>query len=64
MGNQRVCVYIKDISTLLGISQRHARRLFRQIKDAYNKEPHHYVSIAEFAEYTNLPIEEIKKRLF
>lgn len=62
MKRLRLCVYPKDISLLLGLSERHARRLLQQIKDAYGKRPHQYVSFQEFAQYTDLPLEEVVKR--
>lgn len=62
MSNRRLIVYPKDLCVLLGLSERHARRVLSQIKDVYGKLPHQYVTFQEFAQYTDLPLDEVIKR--
>jgi hypothetical protein len=61
MKNQRVCIYPKDVSIVLGKSIQQSRRILSLIKDAYGKQKNQYVSIQEFATYTGLQEEDIKK---
>ncbi len=63
MKKQRLILSPKDICVVMGISERHARRLFRNIKDAYGKKAHHLVTVSEFAQYTDIPAEDIRKIL-
>lgn len=61
MKKQRLCIYPHDISTILGKSLSQSRRILVSIRDAYGKRENQYVSIDEFAEYTGLDLEKIKK---
>lgn len=58
---QRTCIYAKDISIILGKSYKQSLRILRTIKDAYSKEPHQYVTLEEFAQYTGIDINLIRK---
>lgn len=61
MTNERVCIYAKDIATLLGKSYKQAVRLLRTIKDAYGKDPKQYITLEEFAEYTGIALDTVRK---
>jgi len=61
MKNQRMCIYAKEVGILLGKSPQQARRILSQIKDSHGKDQHQYVSIKEFAAYTGLNEEEVRK---
>ncbi|MFD2896299.1 hypothetical protein [Sphingobacterium arenae] len=61
MKNQRMCIYAKEVGTLLGKSPQQARRILSLIKDSLGKKQHQYVSIHEFATYTGLNEEEVRK---
>lgn len=56
-----MCVYPKDVGIILGKSLQQARRILSMIKDSHGKEQHQYVSIKEFADYTGLDEEEVRK---
>lgn len=61
MKNQRICIYAKEVGTLLGKSPQQARRILSLIKDSLGKKQHQYVSIHEFAAYTGLNEEEVRR---
>lgn len=61
MKPKRKCIYPKDISLILGKSYKQSLRIMRTIRDAYDKEPHQYVTMEEFAEYTGISIEIIRE---
>lgn len=62
MKPQRICIYAQDVSNILGKSLSQSRRILACIRDAYGKSDKQYVSIQEFAEYTGLAPEEIRKQ--
>ncbi len=57
--NTRVCIYPKDIQRILGKEYAQARLYLLKVKKHYNKEPHQFVSIEEFSEYSGLKEEHI-----
>lgn len=61
MSLKRKCIYPKDISLILGKSYKQSLRIMRTIKDAYSKEPHQYLTLEEFAEYTGIDLDIVKK---
>ena len=58
---KRLCAYPNDIATIRGVSIRHARNVYNDIKVYYNKEKHQSVSFKELSDYFDLPIEEIER---
>ncbi len=62
MSNQRVCIYAKDVSILLGKSYKQSVRILRTIKDAYGKDLNQYITVEEFASYTGIDVETIRKQ--
>lgn len=61
MKNQRMCIYAKEVGILLGKSPQQARRILSLIKDSLGKNQNQYVSIKEFAVYTGLNEQEVRK---
>lgn len=61
MKQQRTCICPKDISVILGKSYKQSLRILRTIKDAYSKQPHQYVTLEEFADYTGIDLETVRK---
>ncbi|TDQ77973.1 hypothetical protein [Sphingobacterium yanglingense] len=61
MKPQRLCIYAQDVSNILGKSLSQSRRILACIRDAYGKKDKQYISIQEFAEYTGLEPDEVKK---
>ncbi|MCC7533838.1 MAG: hypothetical protein IT246_07860 [Bacteroidia bacterium] len=55
----RICIYPKDIVRLTGKSERSARMLLSEIKNALNKNQRQFVTIKEFATYAGLPYDEV-----
>ncbi|HLS96137.1 MAG TPA: hypothetical protein VK017_11305 [Sphingobacterium sp.] len=62
MTNERICIYAKDISILLGKSYKQSVRILRTIKDAYGKDVKQYLTIEEFSEYTGIDVEAIREK--
>ena len=60
---KRICIYTKDIQIVTGKSERCCRNILTRIKKIHKKEKHQSVSIAEFCNYQDLNIEEVKRIL-
>ncbi len=58
--SKRVCIYAKDVSTLLGKSYKQAVRILATIKAAYGKLCHQYVTMEEFASYTGIDLATVQ----
>lgn len=59
----RICIYPKDVATLLGYSEGHSRRVLRKIKKELQKEKKDKLSISEFCTYMKLSELEVCKSL-
>lgn len=59
MNKNRLCIYPKDISLILGKSTRQSERILSHIRVVLKKKKHQYVTISEFAEYADIPEEEV-----
>ena len=57
--NPRLFVYPKDIQVITGKSERYSRSCYKKIKEHYQKEEHHYVTVEELARYYGLSKEEV-----
>lgn len=55
----RVCIYPKDVQLITGRNYKQSRLYLNKVKQHYNKEPHHLVSVAEFCEYAGLQFEHV-----
>jgi hypothetical protein len=58
---QRVVIYPKDVQRITGKSEKYSRRLLVQIKARFSKEPHQFVSVVEFCQFTGLAPELVNK---
>lgn len=60
---ERVCIYPKEAAKLLGLRERQAQRIFRNIRRELNKKNHQFITVKEFCEYTAIPEEAIYLKL-
>ena len=63
MITKRVCIYPKDIQRITGRSERYGRKLLQDIKTYLDKEPHQFVTVREFAQYSGIEVDLIEKYL-
>jgi predicted transcriptional regulator of viral defense system len=54
-------IYAKDVSNITGVSKRTAWNLLSRIKKRYKKKKGQYITVKEFADFTGIAEEEIKK---
>ncbi|WP_083194625.1 hypothetical protein [Wenyingzhuangia fucanilytica] len=59
----RACIYPKDIQCITGRSERYGRRLIKEIRAYFDKQPHQFITSEEFAEYSGINIEIINNYL-
>lgn len=59
----RVCIYPKDIQCITGRSESFGRKLIRQIKQHFDKQPHQFITAKEFSEYSGIDQEIIDEYL-
>ncbi len=58
---KRVCIYPKDIQLITGKTERQGRRILQAIRENLHKEPHQFVTIQEFSEYSGIEVEVINQ---
>jgi hypothetical protein len=58
---RRTCIYTKDVQRITGKTERVSRKLIQTIKGKLQKEPHQFITIYEFSNYTGIDIEIISK---
>ncbi len=58
---KRACIYPKDVQRITGKSERYGRKLLNKIREALSKEPHQFVSVEEFCEFTGLSSEVVDR---
>jgi hypothetical protein len=51
---KRACIYPKDVQRITGKSERYGRKLLNRIREEFSKEPHQFISVDEFCEFTGL----------
>ncbi|WP_339882705.1 hypothetical protein [Polaribacter vadi] len=61
MNPKRACIYPKDIQRITGRSERYGRKLLNDIKSFLDKEPHQFITIDEFSEYSGIQIDVVNK---
>lgn len=61
MKTMRVCIYPKDVQRITGKSERYGRLLLQRIKTHFDKEPHQFVTVIEFSEYTGIHLELVER---
>ena len=59
----RVCIFPKDIHCITGRSERYGRKLLHEIRAHFGKDPHQFITVEEFAEYTGIKEETIHQYL-
>ena len=59
----RLCINTKDVCNITGYSERHARNLLNDIKVFYKKAKHQPVTVHDFSNFMNIPLELIKPYL-
>lgn len=57
----RACIYPKDIQCITGRSERYGRKLLNDIKSHFGKQPHQFITINEFSEYSGIEEDIIKE---
>lgn len=57
---KRMAIHARDVVVITGLSDRSARRLIQQIKTAYGKEDHTFVTITEFCNFGGFPEDEVR----
>ena len=57
----RACIYPKDIQCITGRSERYGRKLLNKIKDHLGKEPHQFVTVNEFSEYSGIEVDIVNE---
>ncbi len=63
MFKKRCVIYPKDVQLITGKSERYGQVLLIKIKSYFKKEPHQFVTIKEFSEFSGIPHEELEKYL-
>ena len=58
---KRACIYPKDIQCITGRSERYGRKLLNEIKAHFGKQPHQFVTINEFSEYSGIEVDIINQ---
>ncbi|GAB2493429.1 hypothetical protein [Algoriphagus taiwanensis] len=59
MLKKRLIIFPKDVQIITGRSERYAQRLLVKIKISFQKEPHQFVTVDEFAAFAGIPKEKI-----
>jgi hypothetical protein len=52
-------IYPKDVQRITGKSNRYGRQLLNKIKMQLSKEPHQFISVEEFCQFTGLASEQV-----
>ena len=61
MITKRACIYPKDIQRITGRSERYCRKLINKIKEYLDKEPHQFITINEFSEYSGIQVDIVNQ---
>jgi len=59
----RTCIFAKDVHCLTGRSERYGRKLLQDIRAHFGKQPHQFITVEEFAEYSGINEETINDYL-
>jgi len=57
----RICIYPKDIQRITGKSERYGRNLIQKLRNSLGKQPHQFITIKEFSEYSGIKVEIINQ---
>ncbi|WP_026775370.1 hypothetical protein [Polaribacter sp. Hel_I_88] len=61
MNQKRACIYPKDIQRITGRSERYGRKLLNDIKSFLDKQPHQFITVDEFSEYSGIQLDIVNK---
>lgn len=61
MNQKRACIYPKDIQRITGRSERYGRKLLNDMKSFLDKEPHQFITVDEFSEYSGIQLDIVNK---
>ncbi len=61
MNQKRACIYPKDIQRITGRSERYGRKLLQDIRNYFDKEPHQFITVVEFAEYSGIQVDIVNQ---
>jgi len=59
----RATIFPKDVHCLTGRSERYGRNLLNDIRRHFDKAPHQFITVEEFAEYSGIKEEIITEYL-
>jgi len=59
MKTNRIIIYPKDVQRITGKSDRYGRQLLNKIREQFSKEPHQFLSVEEFCQFTGLSSEQV-----
>jgi hypothetical protein len=59
----RSCIYPKDIQCITGRSERFGRKLINRMKVHFGKQPHQFITVQEFSEYSGIDQEIVYEYL-
>jgi Fic family protein len=63
MKTNLIIIYPKDVQRITGKSDRYGRMLLKKIRQQFLKEPHQFVSVDEFCQFTGLELEKVTRFL-
>ena len=55
----RIIIYPKDVQRITGKSDRYGRLLLSRIRHQFAKQPHQFVSLDEFCQFTGLEHDQV-----
>lgn len=55
MIKKRCVIYPKDIQQITGRSERYGQVILSKIRVVFRKQPHQFVTVDEFAEFSGIP---------
>ncbi len=56
---ERLVITAKDIQIITGKSERYGREKIAQIKSKINKQPHQFLTIEEYCNYSGFEVEKV-----
>ena len=59
MKKNHIIIYPKDVQRITGKSDRYGRLLLNKIRQQLSKEPHQFVSVEEFCQFTGLVPDQV-----
>jgi len=63
MKTNHIIIYPKDVQRITEKSDWYGRMLLKKIRQQFLKEPHQFVSVDEFCQFTGLELEKVTRFL-